>query len=191
MESAKVESLQGRVADLGQSMITLKQNLAHLENKLAEAKGKLVGISAIETTNETTNINPVKQLTELLEIDTDLRDSRQAMSSLESNVFSISELIRLLRNEISGCLTDDVDSRTSINELLGICDGLEEDVNRVLLTLLGSSEFWKNHDATLKTRWNAILNLMMSSQSASSTPSGKYLSFFYHILFSHHIYSRF
>jgi predicted nucleic acid-binding Zn-ribbon protein len=129
--------------------------------------------------------NTGDQLSSLLQLDTDLRETRRGLGGLETSAFLVADTIRSLRRDISCCSSTAAEgngvlppsprvfsSDAAKNDMLALCDDLDKGVNDLMAFLRDANGFWKQHDASLGERWDTLASLIKASQAVATLATG-------------------
>ena len=108
-ESSEATKLRGRADGLQDQVkglrVSAEEATARLNAAVLQSQNKAVLSLANGDEADPTNSNAGDQLSALLLLDTELRETRRSLSSLETTVFLVAEDVKSLKREIACCST--------------------------------------------------------------------------------------
>ena len=112
-------------------------------------------------------------ITVMMKLDTQLRHSRQSISTVEGNCFVLSKLVGDLKEEILAArhgVKANI-SEDDRNDLIGACNHISNKIFDITVRTRDAQNFCKKHDDELAQRWIAFSGVIQAAKSTTSLAS--------------------
>jgi hypothetical protein len=174
VEGSEGARLRSRAVGLQELVQTLRTSAEEANARLTAAVAQ-----AQSVTQEGEEANPGDQLSALLELDTNLRETRRSLGGLQELVFNAAESIKSFRQDITCCQFAAAEgtgqppsprvfsSESAKQDMLQGCTDLEKSAQGLFGLLADANSYWKRHDASLGQRWETLSSVIKASQAVA------------------------
>jgi hypothetical protein len=166
-DQAIFNSLKGRIQESSEKVATLKLSSGTLIQSMEDLTKEVELMSIAET-----YANPAdrmekesEKLFEMLEFETKLRNTRSEIILLDTNSFSLSELLKNTRRDVlamsilAGGDYEAIIPKSLVNELLAFIDSAHTTIDSCYETVSNANSLWLSHDNILSSKWVVLAGI--------------------------------
>lgn len=166
-EQALFNSLRGRIQEASEKTDSLLLAAGTIK-ALTEDLSKEVEIMSVPEEYETDAVRfdkESKKLFTMLQYETGKRVARGEVALMDTNGFSLAEILRQVRRDLLALSTlaggdyEAIIPKHTVNELLAFIDSAHASLDTVSETVVDANSLWSSHDSILGSKWDVLAGM--------------------------------